>query len=398
MRTSFTANNISPSMTLSIGEKAKKLKKEGIDIISFAQGEPDFNTPEAIKQAGIKAIEDNFTRYTATSGIKELKEAISLKLKNENGIEYSPEEIVVSTGAKQVIYNTLLSLCGSGDEVIIPTPCWVSYTEQVKMVGAKPILVETLEAKNFVPEPHAIAEKITPKTKAIILSTPNNPTGAVYGKDVLKEIAELAVKNQIFIIADEVYEKLIYDSEKHISIAGINEKIKELTVTINGWSKAYAMTGWRLGYAAGPVDIIEAIDKLQGHITGNPNSISQKAGLYALLYNEDYNLMIPEYNRRRKYIVDKLNSLNGINCRIPKGAFYVFPNVKGLYGKKVGNKIINSSMDVATFLLDEAHVAVVPGEAFAAEGYIRLSYVTPIEDIKRALNQIEKALKKLDNV
>ncbi|MEW9096468.1 MAG: pyridoxal phosphate-dependent aminotransferase [Clostridiaceae bacterium] len=397
MRTSFVANNISPSMTLAIGEKAKKLTKEGIDIVSFAQGEPDFNTPETIKEAAIKAIEENFTRYTPVSGIKELKDAICLKLKNENEIEYSPEEVVVSTGGKQIIYNVLLALCCPGDEVIIPTPCWVSYTEQVKMVGATPVLVETSEANNFELEPQAIAEKITSKTKVIILNTPNNPTGAIYGRDVLEEIAELAVKNQIFIIADEIYEKLIYDSEKHVSIASLSPEIKELTVTINGWSKAYAMTGWRLGFGAGPVDVMKAINNLQGHVTGNANSITQKAGLYALLYNKDYNSMVAEYDKRRKYILDRLNSLNGINCNMPKGAFYVFPNVKGLYGKKAGNKIINSAMDVANFLLDEAHVAVVPGEAFAAEGYIRLSYATSIEDIEKGLNQIEKALKKLDN-
>ena len=396
MRTSFVASNICPSMTLAIGEKAKNLKKEGIDIVSFAQGEPDFNTPENIKQAGIKAIEENFTRYTPASGIKELRDAICLKLKNENGIKYSPEEVVVSTGGKQVIYNVLLALCGPGDEVIIPTPCWVSYTEQVKMVGAVPVLVETSEANNFAPELQAIAEKITSKTKAIILNTPNNPTGAIYRRDVLEGIAKLAVKNNIFVISDEIYEKLIYDCQEHVSIASLNPKIRELTVTINGWSKAYAMTGWRIGFGAGPVDIMKAINNLQGHITGNPNSITQKAGLYALLYNKDYNLMVPEYDKRRRYIVDRLNSLKGISCNMPKGAFYVFPNVKGLFGKKAGDRIINSAMDVANFLLDEAHVAVVPGEAFAAEGYIRLSYATAIEDIEKGLNQIEKALKKLD--
>lgn len=396
MKPSFVASNISPSMTLAIAEKAENLKKEGFDIVSFAQGEPDFNTPENIKQAGIEAIEENFTRYTPTSGIKELRDAICLKLKNENGIEYSSEEVVVSTGGKQVIYNVLLALCGSGDEVIIPTPCWVSYTEQVKMVGAVPVLVETSEVNNFAPEPQAIADKITSKTKAIILNTPNNPTGAIYTRDVLEGIAKLAVKNNIFVISDEIYEKLIYDCEEHVSIASLNPEIRELTVTINGWSKAYAMTGWRLGFGAGPVDVMKAINNLQGHITGNPNSIAQKAGLYALLYNKDYNSMVHEYDNRRRYIVDRLNSLNGISCNMPKGAFYVFPNVKGLFGKKVGDKIINSAMDVANFLLDEAHVAVVPGEAFAAEGYIRLSYATAIEDIEKGLNQIEKALKKLN--
>lgn len=395
MRTSFVANNISPSMTLTIGEKAKMLKKEGVDVVSFAQGEPDFNTPEAIKQAGIQAINDNFTRYTPASGINELKEAICSKLKNENGISYKPEEVVVSTGGKQVIYNVLLAICGPGDEVIIPTPCWVSYTEQVKMVGATPVFVETTQANNFVPEPQDIAEKITSKTKAIILNTPNNPTGAVYGRDVLEGIAELAVRNNIFVISDEIYEKLIYDNEKHESIASFNPEIRELTITINGWSKAYAMTGWRLGFGAGPADIMKSIDKLQGHITGNTCSVTQKAGLYAYLHNKDYNLMVPEYDKRRKYIVDRFNSLAGISCNMPKGAFYVFPNVTGLYGKKSGSKIITSAMDVAEFLLDEAHVAVVPGEAFSAEGYIRLSYATSIEEIEKGLNQIESAFKKL---
>lgn len=388
--------NMTPSATVEMTAKVAELKKVGIDIISFNIGEPDFGTPENINQAAIRAIEEGFTKYTAAAGIIELREAICEKLKNENNVIYMPNQISVGTGAKQSLVNAILSICNEGDEVLLPTPCWVSYIEMIKLAESKPILIPCIEEKGFALDLDAIEKAITPKTKAILLNTPNNPTGAVYCKDDLEKICELAIKHDFYIISDEIYEKLIYDGEKHYCIAALSEEIKNRTITINGFSKAYAMTGWRIGYVAGPADIIKAVNSLQGHMTSNTNSISQKAGIEALKGSQQpiYN-MVNEFDNRRKYLVDRLAKFEGITCAVPKGAFYVMPNVKSLFSKQYNGKELKDSFGVANFLLEEANIAVIPGAAFEALDNIRISYSNSLENIEKGMDRMENALKKL---
>lgn len=396
MTISERVKNINPSQTLAITAQALKMKREGKKVISFAAGEPDFDTPGNIREEAISAIREGFSHYTASSGIIELKEAVIEKLKKDNRVEYKPSEIIISTGAKQCLFNTILTICDPGDEVLLPTPCWVSYTEQIKFAGAVPIFINTYQEEDFKLSASQVEEKITSRTKLLILNSPNNPTGAVYEPEELKRIAQLLAKYNIYCICDEIYEKLIYDNAKHLSMASLSDEIKERIITINGVSKSYAMTGWRIGYAAGPEEIIKGMSKIQGHSTSNPNSIAQKASVEALNGKQDtIEEMRKAFDERRKYMVKRLNSIEGIFCLNPAGAFYAFPNVGKILERSIeyNGKKINNSFDLSNFILKEAEVALIPGSAFEAEGYLRLSYSTSLVDIKEGLDRIEKILK-----
>jgi len=387
---------IKPSPTLAVDSKAKEMKAKGFDVVNFGVGEPDFDTPEHIKEAAIKAIKDGFTKYTPVGGIDELKEAIIEKLEKDNKIKYEKENILVSCGAKHSLYNIAQALFSPGDEVIIPAPYWVSYTDQVLLNDATPVILETYEEDNFMLRPELLKEKITNKTKAIIINSPSNPTGFIYNEKVLQEIAEIALKNNIYIISDEIYEKLIYDGMRHISIASFSEEIKERTIVVNGLSKSHSMTGWRIGYAAGPADIIKAMTNLQSQSTSNPTSIAQKAAVAALKGPQNcVEEMRKEFEKRRNYIVNELNNIIGISCKMPQGAFYVFPNVKQILGKKIESVEIKSSMDLSIYLLEKAQVALVPGSAFGAEGYIRISYATSMENLSKGIERIRNSLEGL---
>ena len=388
--------NINPSQTLSITAEALKMKREGKKVISFAAGEPDFDTPENIKEKAISAIREGFTHYTTNSGIIELKEAILEKFKKDNKVEYKTSEIIVSSGAKQCLFNTILTICDPGDEVLLPTPCWVSYTEQIKFAGAVPVFINTYQEEEFKLSAAQVEEKITPRTKLLILNSPNNPTGAVYEQEELKKIAQLLLKYNIYCICDEIYEKLVYDNVKHLSLASLSDEIKEKVITINGVSKSYAMTGWRIGYAAGPEEIIQGMSKIQGHSTSNANSIAQKASVEALNGKQDtIEEMRKSFDERRKYMVKRLNDIEGISCIRPAGAFYAFPNVSRILerGIEYNGKRVSNSFDLSNFILKEAEVALIPGSAFEAEDYLRLSYAASLEDIKEGLDRIEKILK-----
>lgn len=390
MKVSIKASKIEESPTLAISAKAAQLKKQGIPVIDFGVGEPDFDTPQNIKQEAISAINAGFTKYTPASGIPALKEAIAEKLKRDNGLEYSPQNIVVSCGAKHSLYNIMLALLNPGDEVIIPVPYWVTYPEQVKLCDGVCVFITADEKTEFKISAAQIEENISPKTKMIILNSPNNPSGAVYTRKELEEIASVAVKYDLIVVSDEVYEKIIYDDSQHISIASLGKEIFERTIVVNAVSKTYSMTGWRIGYCAGPSNVIKAIAEVQSHTTSNPTSISQKAALAAITGPQDFVYqMVSEFDRRRKFIVEELNKIDGIKCIKPKGAFYVFPKVSDLYGK-----IAKNSLEFSAYLLEEAKVAVVPGSAFGMDDYIRISYATSIENIKEGISRLKAALKK----
>jgi aspartate aminotransferase len=384
---------IKPSPTLAIDSKAKAMKASGIDVISFGVGEPDFDTPENIKEAAVKALKDGFTKYTAVGGIDPLKDAIIQKLQKDNGLAYKREEIIVSCGAKHSLYNIAQTLYGPGDEVIIPSPYWVSYPDQVLLNDATPVFVKTFEADSFMMRPEALEAAVTKKTKALILNSPSNPTGMIYDRNTLEKIAGLAVKHNFYVVSDEIYEKLVYDGNEHISIASFNSGIRARCIVVNGVSKSHAMTGWRIGYAAGPAEIIRAMTNIQSQSTSNPASIAQKAAVEALTGPQDFVLMMQsEFDRRRKYLVNELNTIEGITCSMPAGAFYAFPDTSRIYGRKYGSKVIGSSGDLALYLLEEANVAVVPGAAFGDDNYIRLSYATSLDEIKRGVTRIREAL------
>ncbi|HEY8361372.1 MAG TPA: pyridoxal phosphate-dependent aminotransferase [Tissierellaceae bacterium] len=384
---------ISPSVTLSITAKAKAMKNSGINVISFGAGEPDFNTPENIQNEGIRAIKEGLTRYTPASGITELKEAICKKLYNDNSLSYEPKNIVISNGAKHSIYNALMAIINPGDEVIIPKPYWVSYPELVKLVDGIPVYIDTKEENDFKFNVDDLNRVKTNKTKALILNSPNNPTGSTYSRQELEKIANWAVENNVFVISDEIYEKLIYDGNEHVSIASINEKIKDLTIVINGMSKAYAMTGWRIGYAACHEEIAKVMSNIQSHTTSNPCSIAQYASVEGLLGDQScIEEMRKHFEERRNYMYETINSIKGLSCRKPNGAFYIMVNFSKLLGKTIRNYTINSSIDFANFLLEEGKVAVVPGIAFGDDRFIRLSYATSMENIKEGLKRIKELI------
>lgn len=387
------AKAIKPSPTLAIDAKAKALKAQGVDVIGFGVGEPDFDTPRNIKDAAIKAIEMGFTKYCPVGGTDDLKDAIIEKLKRDNGISYERGEIIVSCGAKHSLYNIAMTVLEKGDEVIIPAPYWVSYPDIVALADAKPVIVNTSEKNGFKMTAEEFRKAITPKTKAVIINSPSNPTGSSYSRKELEGIAEVAVEKKILIISDDIYEKLVYDGFEFISIASIGKEVKDLTIVVNGVSKAYAMTGWRIGYAAGAKEIVTAMTNIQSQSTSNPNSIAMKASTEALIGPQDaVNAMVGEFDKRRVYMVERLNKIKGITCLRPNGAFYAFPNITGLLGKSFNGKLIETSSDMATLLLDEVKVALVPGSAFGAEGFLRLSYATSMEKIKEGIDRIEKAV------
>lgn len=397
LQISNRCRNIAPSPTLTIDARAKAMRKSGIDVIGFGAGEPDFDTPEYIRDAAKRALDQGMTRYTPSSGTIELRKAICKKLSRDNGLEYEPDQIVVSNGAKHSLYNVCQAILDPGDEVLIPSPCWVSYPELVRLAGGEPVMVPGYEENDFLVGANELKKYLTPNTKAIIINSPNNPNGCVWPRDMLEGIARFAVENELFVISDEIYEKLVYDGVEHVSIASLGADIKELTFVVNGFSKAYAMTGWRLGYCAGPAHVMKAISALQSHSASNPNSIAQYAGLVALSGGDDIiAAMVEEFNVRRQYIVGRINDIPGLSCRMPKGAFYVMMNISGIIGASLGGKVIRSSTDFAELLLESANVAVVPGAGFGSDSHVRLSYATSLENIDRGLSRIEQFVAGLD--
>lgn len=390
------AQRTSPSPTLAITAKARKMREEGIDVLSFGAGEPDFDTPEFIKEAAITALREGFTKYTPTAGIEPLRKAICEKLWRDNELKYEPNQIIVTCGGKHALYNTFQVICDPGDEVIIPAPYWVSYPEMVKLADGVPVFVYADESTNFVPPIDAIREKITARTRAIVINSPCNPTGAVFPRQTLKEIAALALKHDLYIISDEIYEKMVYDGHEHFSIASLGEEVKKRTILINGMSKAYSMTGWRIGYAAAERELISAMTRIQDQCTSNPTSIAQKAALAALQASEDVvKQMVSAFAERRRVIVDGLNNIPGFRCVEPGGAFYAFPKVSALYGKRWGDRVINNSDTFAEYLLEVARVAVVPGSGFGADENIRLSYACSLDTIRNGIDRIAQAVQGL---
>lgn len=386
-RISERLKKINPSSTLSITSKAGKLKSEGRDIISFAAGEPDFDTPGFIKDAAIEAIKSGFTKYTPTTGTPELKKLICEKFRKDNNIEYSPSQIVVSCGAKHSIFNSIFALVNKADEVIIPVPYWVSYPEMVNMCQGICKFVNTKPQNNFKITEADLKKHISPRTKLIILNSPSNPAGSVYDKEELKAIARICLEKKIFIISDEIYEKIIYDNLRHASIASFDKEIYDLTITINGLSKSHSMTGWRIGYLGGPLDMVEAISKIQDHSTSNPASISQKAAVAALSSGDGFsNDMRNEFQKRRDYVIERLSKIKKISFTRPQGAFYIFCDIS-----KTG---INSGV-FADRLLDEAQVACIPGNGFGMGEYIRISFATGMEQLKKGMDRLEEWMAKL---
>jgi aspartate aminotransferase len=387
---------MTPSVTLAQSAKIADLRKQGIEIIGFNVGEPDFNTPENIIAKAEEAYRIGFTKYTPASGMFELREEICKKFKNDYGLKYTPKDVLVSAGAKQSLTNALMAIVNPGDEVLVPTPCWVSYVEMIKLADGIPVLVAMDEENGFKLDVDKIAAKVTEKTKAIMINSPNNPTGAVYIREDLEKLGKLAIEKNFYIISDEVYEKLVYDGEPNCCTASISPEIKEKTITINGVSKSYAMTGWRIGFAVGPSDVIKAMTDYQGHTTTSPNSPAQYASVEALANSdESIEKMRQEFDRRRLYIVERLNSMEGIKCNLPAGAFYVMPNIKSFYGKTYNDYIINNSRDMSDYLLEEARIAVVTGDAFEAPDNLRISYSNSMENLKNGMARMEEALKKL---
>jgi aspartate aminotransferase len=390
------ADRIKPSPTLAIDAKAKAMKAQGFDIVNFGVGEPDFDTPENIKEAAVKALKEGFTKYTAVGGINQLKDAVIEKFKKDNNLNYMRDEIIVSCGAKHSLYNIAQVLLNPGDEVLIPSPYWVSYPDQVLLNDAIPVFVKAYETDSFRVKPEAIESHITKNTKALILNSPSNPTGLTYDKENLEKIAEVILKYNLYVISDEIYEKLTYDGFNHISIASLDNEIKNKTLVVNGLSKSYAMTGWRIGFAAGPKEIIKSMTNIQSQSTSNPTSIAQKAAVEALTGPQDFiRTMLAEFDKRRRFLITELNTITGISCLTPTGAFYAFPNTSKLYGKYIDNKKIASSSDLALYFLEGAKVALVPGGAFGDDNYTRLSYATSIDDIKKGVDRIREAVSKL---
>lgn len=388
------ASNIEPSITLAITAKAKELKSQGIDIIGFGAGEPDFNTPANIRNASIEAMEKGYTKYTPASGIIELKEAIINKFKNDNNLNYKSSQIIISTGAKQCLSNAFFAILNPGDEVLIATPYWVSYPELIKLSDGVPVFVKTSKEDSYKYDIESLKQYITDKTKAIIINSPNNPTGSIYTKEELIKLAEFAKEHDLIIISDEIYEKLIYGDDEHVSIASLSEDAYKRTIVINGVSKTYSMTGWRIGYAAASEEIVKLMSNIQSHTTSNPNSIAQYASLEALAGTQEFiHVMKQEFKNRRDYIVTRINSIDNISCIEPKGAFYVFIDISKIIGKAIEGETIENSLDFCSKLLEKGKVAAVPGEAFGIDGFIRISYATSMENIQEGLNRIENFIK-----
>jgi aspartate aminotransferase len=396
MKLATRVTKIKPSPTLAVTMRARALQAQGKDIIGFGAGEPYFDTPENIKQAAIKAIQEGFTKYTPVGGIDELKDAIITKLKRDNGLTYKRSQVVASCGAKHTLYNIAQALFEKGDEVIIPSPYWVSYPDIVILAGAKPVIVNTTTSTGFKLTPEKLEKAIKKKTRAVIINSPSNPTGATYSLKELEGLAEVILSKGILAISDDIYERILYDGLTFHNIANVSDAMKEKCIVVNGVSKAYAMTGWRIGYAAGPEKIISAVTEMQSQSTSNATSISQKASVEALAGDQKtVSVMAAEFEKRRNYIVDQLNEIKGMSCMKPPGAFYVFPRVSRLYGTGYGDRQIANSGDLSEFLLEEAGVAVVPGSAFGNDNHIRLSYATSMKNIVEGVRRIKAVVKKL---
>jgi len=385
---------IQPSVTLAIDSRAKQLRAMGLDVIGFGAGEPDFDTPKYIKDAARDALDAGMTKYTPVAGTVELRTEIQEKLLRDNGVDYELTDIIVSTGAKQSLFNALSAIIDPGDEVLLPSPCWVSYPEMVQMAGGVPVMVKGDENNGFLASAEELEKYVTDKTKALIINSPNNPNGSVYTRPMLEKIARLAIEKRFYVISDEIYEKLIYDGEKHVSIASLSDAIKAQTIVINGVSKSYAMTGWRIGYAAGPKAVIRAMTSFQSHTTSNPNSIAQHAAAVALTNGERFmHESHMEFDARRKLMHSLLNAIPGLSAAMPKGAFYMMLNISGMIGKTVNGRTIKGSDDFAEMLLESKLVAVVPARAFGDDRYVRLSYATSREKISMGIMRIAEFVK-----
>ncbi len=387
------ALNISPSPTLSIDAKAKRMLADGLGVINFGVGEPDFDTPSHIKQAAVEALDKGMTKYTPVAGTDRLRAVIVKKFKEDNGLEYQPSQIVVSCGAKHSLYNAFQVLCQEGDEVVLPAPYWVSYLEQIKLAGGVPVIVQTRASEGFKLTPEGLESVLTKRTRLIVLNSPSNPTGSVYTRAELEALGEILARHGVYIISDEIYEKLVYDGVEHVSIASLSPALKELTVVINGVSKSYAMTGWRIGYAAAPLEIAKAMADLQSHSTSNPASIAQAASVAAMEGpQEAREEMVREFNRRRDYMLERVNAVTGLSCDKPGGAFYLFPDMSNYIGRVYNGGKITGAKDLADILLADALVAVVPGVAFGDDRCFRLSYATSMDNIIEGMNRIEGLL------
>ena len=397
MELSKRAMSIKASTTMAISSKAAELKAAGLPVVTFGAGEPDFDTPEHIRRAGIDAIHNGQTRYTPAAGTPQLRQAVCDKLKKDNGLDYEPAQIVISNGAKHSLMNTFMAILNEGDEVISPAPFWLSYAEMVRIAGGVPVIIHTKKENQFMMTKEELEEAYTEKTKAVVLTSPSNPTGQVMGKDDLKMIADFAVSHDIFVLSDEIYEKLIYDEDKqHISIASLGKEIYDRTIVINGVSKSYAMTGWRIGYTAAPLAVSKLMASLQSHMASNPNSIAQAATVAALNGPQDCVAeMLVEFKKRRDYIFEREEAIPMLSALKPQGAFYLFVDVSGTYGKSFEGEMISSAADFATILLDKKYVAVVPCADFGMPDYIRLSYATSMEIIKEGMDRIEALVKEL---
>jgi aspartate aminotransferase len=396
MRLSARTKSIKPSVTLALAAKALALRAQGLDVVNFTAGEPDFDTPERIKEAAVQALKKGMTKYTDVRGIEPLREAIVEKYQRDYGLLYDKNEILVSCGGKHALYNLFQAIVDEGDEVIIPAPYWVSYPDMVLLSGGLPRIVQTKRENGYRITPQDLQAALSPRTRAFILNSPNNPTGAAYGRDELVAISRVLERHECLIISDDVYEKIVYDDFRFHNIVALNPKLRERTIIINSLSKTYAMTGWRIGYAIGPAPAISAAAKIQSQSTSNPTSIAQAAAVEALRGNQDeVGVMAREFQRRRDTIVKRLNAMAGVQCTNPAGAFYVFPSVRSLLGKKGRGKMIGSACELSEFFLEEAQVVVVPGEDFGAVENIRLTYAASLEEIQKGCDRIEAAIRKL---
>jgi len=396
MKLSERTKGIKPSITLALAAKAAAMRAQGIGVINFAAGEPDFDTPDRIKEAAVQALKKGMTKYTEVRGIQPLREIIAEKYQRDEGLRYDMDEILVSCGGKHSLYNVFQAILNEGDEVLIPAPYWVSYRDMAMLAGAVPRIVETKRENGYRITPKELQAALGPRVRVFILNSPNNPTGAAYSRDELEALAQVLEPHECFIISDDVYEKIVYDGFRFQNIVGINGNLRERTVIINSLSKTYAMTGWRIGYALGPAPLISTAAKIQGQSTSNPTSFAQAASVEALKGSQDeMREMVREFQRRRDRIVEGLNAIEGVECLNPEGAFYVFPRIRSLFGKKGKKAKIASASDLTDFLLEEAQVVAVPGEDFGSADHVRFSYATSFEDIERGCDRIEAALKKL---
>ncbi|MCE9582153.1 MAG: pyridoxal phosphate-dependent aminotransferase [Planctomycetes bacterium] len=387
---------VPPSLTLAITAKAAALREKGEDVISLSAGEPDFDTPQPVKDAAIKAIRDGHTKYTATAGMASLRRAIAEKLHAENGLQYDHTSVMVSVGAKQCLFNLIFVLCEEGDDVLIPSPYWLSTPEMAKLAGANPVFVPCPEEKGFALTAEAVKKAWTPKTRLIIVNSPNNPTGAVYDDKELTAIGKFCVEKKIFVISDEIYERMVYDGRKHHSILALVPELRSQAAVVSGFSKTWSMTGWRVGYAAGPKEIIDAADRFQGHATANTATPSQHAALAALILDDSFtDGMIREFDKRRRFCVDRIKKIPGVSAAEPHGAFYILIRVDGLYGKSIGGKKVSDSLTFCEILLEKEKLAAVPGVAFGTDKHIRISYATSMGALEKGLNRLEKFVRAL---